>query len=138
MNEAELTNLSIQCADSVLQVVAIYFSIVSAYIAALHYFLSRAQFLLKAIAFIFMSGALAFLGLTIVAIERVTSGVITALHALPARVAAPPPTKLYFGLDVLAEGRVDIGVMAGWVMAFGIYFCLFYLTFLHRWRQDGL
>jgi len=136
MTEAELTNLSIQCADSVLQVVAIYFSIVSAYIAALHYILGRAPFLLKAIAFVFMSGALAFLGLTIMAIERVTSGVITALHGLPNRVAAPPATDLYFGLDHMAEGRVDIGVMVGWTMAFAIYVSLFYLTFLFRWRQD--
>jgi hypothetical protein len=137
MTEAELTNLSLECANSVLQVVAIYFSIVSAYIAALHYFLNQAPFLLKAIAFLFMSGALAFLGLTIVAIERTTAGVITALHALPARVAAPPSTTLYFGLDVLAEGRVDIGVMAGWGMALAIYLSLFYLTFLHSWRRPS-
>lgn len=135
MTETELTNLSIQCADAVLQVVALYFSIVSAYIAALYYFLNRAPFLMKSLAFVFMSGALAFLGLTIVAIERTTSGVVTALHALPHRVAAPPPTNLYFGLDLLAEGRVDIGVMAGWAMALGIYLCLFYLTFLNSWRE---
>jgi hypothetical protein len=135
MSEAELTTLSIQCADAVLQVVAIYFSIVSAYIAALYYFLKQSPFLLKGIAFAFLSGALAFLGITIIAIERTTAGVIAALHALPARIAAPPPTNLYFGLDVLAEGRVDIGVMAGWAMAFAIYLSLFYLTFLHRWRR---
>lgn len=137
MSEAELTELSIDCANTVLQVVAIYFSIVSAYIAALYYFLNQSPFLLKTIAFAFMSGALAFLGLTIVAIERTTSGVIAALHALPHRVAAPPPTELYFGLDLLAEGRVDIGVMAGWAMAFAIYLSLFYLTFLHPWRRTS-
>ena len=137
MSEAELTALTINCANSVLQVVAIYFSIVSAYIAALHYFLNRAPFLLKAIAFLFMSGALGFLGLTIIAIERTTAGVIAALEALPARVAAPPPTNLYFGLDLLAEGRVDIGVMAGWAMAFAIYLSLLYLTFLHSWRTQS-
>jgi hypothetical protein len=134
MTEAELTNLTLESANSVLQVVAIYFSIVSAYIAALYYFLSQAPFLMKTIAFLFMSGALAFLGLTIVAIERTASGVVTALHALPARVAAPAPTNLYFGLDAALEGRVDIAVMAGWAMAFGLYVSLFYLTFLHPWR----
>jgi len=137
MSEAELTGLSINCANAVLQVVAIYFSIVSAYIAALHYFLNQAPFLLKSIAFLFMSGALAFLGLTIIAIERTTAGVITALRDLPSRVAAPPPTNLYFGLDLLAEGRIDIGVMAGWAMAFAIYLSLFYLTFLHPWRRTS-
>ena len=135
MGENELTQLTLQAAGTVLQVVSIYFTIVSAYITALYYFLNQAPFLLKFLAFAFMSGALAFLGITIMAIERTTTGVVDALHALPNRVAAAAPTEIYFGVDRLLEGRTDIGVMAGWAMAFGIYLGLFYLTFLHRWRE---
>jgi hypothetical protein len=135
MTEAELTNLVLQCASAVLQIVALYFTIVSAYVVALYYFLSRAPFLMKALAFVFMSGALGFLGLTIIAIERTTSGVVAALRALPNRITEAAPTNLYFGFDRLMEGRVDLGVLAGWAMAFGIYLALFYLTFLHRWRE---
>jgi hypothetical protein len=135
MSEAELTNLTIQSASAVLQIVALYFTIVSAYVAALYYFLSRSPFVMKAMAFIFMSGALGFLGLTSIAIERTTTGVVTALHVLPNRIAAPAPTPIYLGVDSLIEGRIELGILAGWGMAVGIYLCLFYLTFLHRWRE---
>jgi len=43
MSEAELTNLTLESASSILQVVALYFTIVSAYVAALYYFLSRSR-----------------------------------------------------------------------------------------------
>jgi len=136
MSEAELTNLTLESANSILQVVGLYFTIVSAYVAALYYFLSRAPFLMKAMAFAFMSGALAFLGITAIAIERTSSGVVGALHALPSRVAAPAPTQLYFGLDPLLEGHMEYGILAGWGMALGIYLCPLYLTFLHGWRRE--
>ena len=137
MTEAELIDQSLQCVNSVLQLVAIYFSIVSAYIAAIHYLLHRSPFLLKGLAFAFLSGALTFLGITSIAIERSAAGVTNALHRLPARAALPPPTKIYFGLDALFVGRsLDLAVMAGWAMAFCIYLSLFYLTFLHRWDRD--
>jgi len=138
MTEAELIELSLDATDAVLQVVALYFTIVSAYIAALYYFLNHAPFLLKLIAFGFMSGALAFLGVTSIAIERTTSSVVAALHDLPNRIALPPENNLYFGLDHYLEGRVDYGVMAGWAMAFSIYLGLLYLTFLHRWTRGRL
>ena len=135
MSEAELMELTFEATDTVLQVVALYFSIVSAYIAALYYFIHRAPVLLRLLAFGFVSAALLFLGIVSVGVERATSGVITALNALPERQTLPPPAEVYFGLDTLLLDTVEIGVLAGWGMAAAIYLGLAYLTFLYRWER---
>jgi hypothetical protein len=31
---------------------------------------------------------------------------------------------------------MPIGVAIGWILTALIYACLFYLTFLHRWREE--
>jgi hypothetical protein len=133
MTEPELIGLSLDTTASILQIVALYFSIVSVYIGALHYFLSRAPWLMRLVAFVFFSGAMVFLGITTVAVERTTSGVLNALRQLPDRGAAPPPTELYFGLDrFVTAGDISIGVLAGWAMTLGIYLALAYLTFAYK------
>ncbi len=138
MGEGELIALSLQSTGAILEVVALYFTIVSVYIGALHYFLNKAPFLMRMVAFAFFSGALAFLGITSIAVERTTSGVLAALHALPQRNALPPPTNLYFGLDsFVISGDVTIGVWAGWAMAAGIYMALLYLTFSYKAASEA-
>lgn len=139
MTEAELVALSLDCTSSVLQIVALYFSIVSVYIGALHYFLSKAPVLMRLVAFGFFSGALAFLGITSVAVERTTSGVLSALHRLPARDTLPPVTQQYFGLDrFVSAGDVSIGVWTGWAMTAGIYLALAFLTFRYRSLDNAM
>ncbi|MET0547330.1 MAG: hypothetical protein ABWZ40_13580 [Caulobacterales bacterium] len=133
MTETDLIALSLDSTGAILDIVALYFTIVSVYIGALHYFLNRAPFLMRLVAFAFFSGALAFLGITSVAVERTTSGVLGALHKLPHRDALPPPTTQYFGLDsFVTSGDVSVGVWAGWAMTAGIYLALLYLTFSYK------
>jgi hypothetical protein len=133
MTEGELIGLSLQSTGSILDIVALYFTIVSVYIGALHYFLRKAPFLMRLVAFAFFSGALAFLGITSIAVERTTSGVLHVLKGLTGREALPPPTNQYFGLDsFVASGDVSIGVWAGWIMTGGIYLALLYLTFSYK------
>ena len=138
MGEGELIGLSLQSTGSILSVVGLYFSIVSVYIGALHYFLNKAPFLMRLVAFTFFSSAMAFLGIMSIAVERTTSGVLAALHKLPAREAEPLPTNQYFGLDqFVSAGDVTIGVWAGWVMTLGIYLSLFYLTFSYKKADES-
>ncbi len=133
MTEAEIVEGLVESVSAVLAVVSIYFTIVSAYIAALYYFLHRAPFLLKTLAFLFLSGAMVFLGLTTVALERLTSGLLTAWHALENKVTEAPPPDLYFGFEAFILEDYQVAIWAGWAVAFGIYLGLLYLTFLHRW-----
>lgn len=137
MSEAEIVEGLIESVAAVLAVVSIYFTIVSAYIAALFYFLHRAPFLMKGIAFIFLSGALVFLGLTTIALERLTAGLLTAWHALDGKVAQAPPLDLYFGFEAYVMDDYRFAVWAGWVVAVSIYLGLFYLTFVRRWGQPS-
>lgn len=135
MTEAELIEATFDATDAVLGVVSIYFSIISAYVTAVYFFLSRSPFLMKLTAFAILSGAMAFLGLTIIGLERTTSGVIEALAAMPDRDAAPAPAQIYFGLDKLIFNLYDYALYAGWLLAAILYISLFYLTFLHPWKQ---
>jgi hypothetical protein len=133
MTEGELIALSLQSTGAILSIVGLYFTIVSVYIGALHYFLSKAPFLMRLVAFAFFSGALAFLGITSIAVERSTSGVLHALQKLPVRAADPPPTDLYFGFDRFVKtGDISMGVWAGWLMTLGIYLALLFLTFAYK------
>ncbi len=138
MDAADLYGLLTESLDAILSIVTIYFSVVSAYIAALHYFLRAAPVLLKLAAFAVLSGALAFLGLIIISVERLTASVVMGLEQsdpLPAAAALP----VYLGIDLqdAAPAIYVTAVAAGWILAFMLYAALFYLTFLHRWREPS-
>jgi len=137
MSEAELLELLSEGTANVLALVSIYFTVVSAYIAALWYFLKRAPFVMKALAFIMLSGALLFLGFAAIGVERLLSGQFMALQAMEGRQAMPPANSeaLYFGLDLLVSQRYEYGVWLGWAVAGLVYISCFYLTFLHRWPR---
>ncbi len=120
--------------DAVLGVVSIYFSVLSAYIAALNFFLRDAPILMKLAAFAVLSGALAFIGLTIIGVERLIAGAIFALRdRVP--LSEAPEMALYLGVDLMTAMSLvyPAAVAAGWALAFMLYGVLFYLTFVHRW-----
>lgn len=137
MTEAELLELLTEGTANVLALVSIYFTVVSAYIAALWYFLKRAPFVMKSLAFIMLSGALLFLGFAAVGVERLLSGQFMALQAMEGRQAIPPANSetLYFGLDLMISQRYEYGVWLGWAVAALVYVSCFHLTFLHRWPE---
>ena len=137
MTEAEILDGLMEGTANVLAVVSIYFTIVSAYVTALFYVLGRAPALLKLVAFGMLSGAFLFLGLSIVGIERMLSGLFTALLALPERVAEPPPLPLpfYGEFEALLARQYEAGVALGFGLAALIYLALFIMTFLHRWPE---
>ena len=140
MTEAELLELLMEGAANVLSLVGIYFTVVSAYIAALYYFLHRAPFAMKLAAVIMLSGALLFLGLAAMGLERMLSGLFFTLGAIPeAERFAPPPDNaelLYFGAELMISNAYEWGVWLGWGVAGLIYLTMVYLTFLHRWDRN--
>ena len=139
MNESEIMGHLISGMSVILAIVSIYFTIVSAYIAALNYFLGRSPLIMKVVGFFMLSGALVFLGLSTVGVERAMTGLLAALDALPAREALPPESgpEIYFGLEAVLARQYEVGVWAGWVTAGLLYAALFYLTFVHRWRETS-
>lgn len=124
--------------DAVLGVVSIYFSVLSAYIAALNFFLRDSPVLLKLAAFAVLSGALAFIGFTIIGVERLIASALYALRDHPP-LSEPPSLGLYFGLDLqqVTLFAYPAAVAAGWALAFVLYAAFFYLTFFHPWPKRG-
>ncbi|XBQ15663.1 MAG: hypothetical protein ABL308_11970 [Oceanicaulis sp.] len=139
MTEAEILELLSEGTANVLGLVSIYFTVVSAYIAALYYFLHRAPFLMKCVALIMLSGAFLFLGFAAVGIERTLAGLFFALSAIPdeARAALPPDNAelLYFGAEAVLANAYEYAVWLGWGVAGLVYLTMVYLTFLHRWAR---
>lgn len=137
MSEETILGLLIEGAESVLGLVSIYFTVVSAYLAALYYFLHRAPFLMKLVAMLMLSGAFLFLGFSAMGIERLLSGLFFALEAIAPgdRLAAPPENAalLYFGAEALLVDAYRYAVWLGWGVAALVYLTMVYLTFLHRW-----
>jgi len=141
MTEAEILELLIEGASNVLGLVSIYFSVVSAYIAALFYFLHRAPFVMKVVAMFMLSGAFLFLGFSAIGLERMLSGLFYALLDLPvaARTAHPPDNAvmLYFGADLVVAESYRYAVWLGWGVAALVYLAMVYLTFLHPWKRSA-
>ena len=136
MTDAELYNLLTESIDAILATVSIYFTIVSAYIGALYFFLRRAPALLKLAAFTLLSGGLLFLGLTMIGVERMTSGAFYALLDRPLVSPEAQARSIYFGMEQMMVEHYEVAVWAGWLVAFALYASMFYLTFVHRWPDD--
>ncbi len=134
MSDAELYGMLTEGLDIILAIISIYFSILSAYIAALFYFLRHSPFTLKLAAFAVLSGALAFIGMVIIGVERLIASVLYALRER-APIYDAPQLTLYMGVDLneLAQMAYPLAVAAGWALAVLLYTALFYLTFVHRW-----
>jgi hypothetical protein len=139
MDEAKILELLTDNTANVLGLLSIYFTVVSAYIAALFYFLHRAPVLMKAAALTMLTGALMFLGFAALGIERMLTGLFFAMAALPieARDALAPGHAGLFssGAEVLLANAYAYGVWLGWIMAALVYAAMVYLTFGHRWGQ---
>lgn len=137
MDEAKIMELLTDNTANVLGLLSIYFTVVSAYIAALYYFLRRSPLVMKAAAMIMLTGAFLFLGFAALGIERMLSGLFFAMAALPpeARDALAPSHSGLFssGAEVLLANAYAFGVWLGWIMAALVYGTLVYLTFLHSW-----
>jgi hypothetical protein len=137
MDEAKIMELLTDNTANVLGLLSIYFTVVSAYIAALYYFLHRAPVLMKAAAITMLTGALMFLGFAALGIERMLSGLFFAMAALPAEARhalAPNHSGLFSaGAEVLLTNAYAFGVWLGWVMAALVYMAMVYLTFVHHW-----
>lgn len=136
MSEGELIQAMVEALEVVLAIVSIYFSVVAAYVSALWFFLRRSPFLMKAVAWLIFTGALVFIALAIIGTERLTAGLFDALEALPDRTVLPPAENMYLGFEAMLAYNHEYAIMAGFIVAFAMYFCLFYLTFFHRWREE--
>lgn len=156
MNEADTIEQLIGFTDILLAGLSVFFTIVSAYIAALNYFIRRASFLTRAGTFFFFSFVLGMLILVMVGARRAQWGLVDNLEHLKQTSGALSPAGeamlanardtqgLVPGVDQLPvdqiwreslslDGAVVLMVWFGFAMT---YLALFLMTFVFRWGEE--
>lgn len=143
MTEAEIVQQLAAFTDTILSGITVFFSVISAYVAALNYFISRTSLIGRLSAFLFMTFVLVLLAAVMLGAQAMHAGLIEALRAIgagqlsPAGVAAlqnDGPNMLYLaGLQVSVDQVVRVGLWGGLALT---YFGLFLLTFVFRWGDE--
>lgn len=145
MTEAELLQLSFLATETVTSTFALFFTIVSAYVAGLYFFLHKSPFLLRLLSFGVLSVALAFLGQSMAGIERRVTGIMESWRGLETHTSGikdlseltlPLPMQQFFGemhFQFAGYQGYELGVIFGWFVSVIVYLALAYLTFLYRW-----
>ena len=85
MTEAEILQGLFNAIGSVITIFSLFFTMVSAYLAALYLFLNRAPLALRLLAFVLLSLGLVFLGGSVAVIQTMQNGLFAAWDRLPAR-----------------------------------------------------
>lgn len=145
MSEAEILQQLAGFTDTVLAGISVFFTVISAYVAALNYFIGRASVLGRTTAFLFLTFILGLLMAVMQGAQALHNGLIAALSELePAGLGAA-------GRAALANAEASMLVLAGQVYSVdaivrvglwgGValtYVGLFFLTFVFRWGdEDG-
>ncbi|MGE3250254.1 MAG: hypothetical protein AB7J28_09105 [Hyphomonadaceae bacterium] len=142
MTEAEVVEQLVEFTNILLAGVSVLFTVVSAYIAALNYFIGTANFTARAGAFAFVTLILAMLVFVLMGAQATQAGLVARLHELAGRgelTAAGQSILANSAPDQTGGLSIDDAVrLFTWAALGLIYFALYYLTFVHRWRPDAV
>jgi len=142
MTEGEVVEQLVQFTNILLAGVSVFFTVVSAYIAALNYFIGSAAFIARLLAFTFITAVLAMLGAVMIGGALSHQGLISrldelnqegALSAAGRALLANSADQSFYGAAISLDDAVRLGL---WVIIGVIYLSLFYLTFFHRWKPE--
>lgn len=143
MTEAEIVQHLAAFTDTVLSGLTVFFSVISAYVAALNYFISRKSVLGRVSAFLFITFVLVLLAAVMLGAQSMHAGLIEALRALGAEQLSPAGRAalqnarfdmlILPGLSVSVDEVVRVGLWGGLALT---YFGLFLLTFVFRWGEE--
>jgi hypothetical protein len=144
MNEADVVDKLVEFTQVTLAGVSVYFTIVSAYVAALNYFIGSAAMIARLLAFLFFCVVLGMLVAVMAGAQSTHAALIARLHELhdTGEISAVGRAVLAntegvavnvagyaFSIDALIQGIVYV--------VLGITFlALFFMTFFHRWRDE--
>lgn len=132
---AELTQGRIDALTFILSLFSVFFTIVSAYIAALYFFLGVAPFPLRALAFFVLSVSFLFLGAMSFTVSDIIEVLITDWDKVEIPLNSQQTVR---GWMAQLGGSFEFyyfGALLGWGVAFIVYLVLAYLTFGYRWKQ---
>ena len=141
MSEAEVVSELVEFTNILLAGVSVFFTVVSAYIAALNYFIGSASLLARFAAFLFVTAVLGMLSFVLLGAQYTQQGLIDRLYEIKDEQGLSAA-----GRAVLANAAREAGVMgyaiddivraATWGLMILTLAVLGYLTFFYRWKPD--
>ena len=140
MSESEILDRLFDAIQSVLTIFSIFFTLISAYLAALYLFLRQAPFLLRTIAFILLSSGLVFIGGVALTIQRLQDGLFTSWSRLANPAISFRDMLNPFPIDIVSTTGMtqqNLGIAIGWIVAAAVYIALGFLTFFYRWPDQA-
>lgn len=143
MTEGEVVEQMIQFTNILLVGAGVFFTILSVYVASLHYVLHNERFITRLMAFFFLSVTLLMLGVVLLGAQGQHTGLVLRLQELDAEgvLTAAGKAGLFNaanGVLVPGFGLVSIDeavVYLIWVCGVFTYAGLYFLTFAYKWRD---
>lgn len=140
MSEAEVVEQLVNFTNLLLAGVSVFFTVISAYVAALNYFVGQASFIARLFAFLFVSTVLAMLGVVMLGAQLMHDGLIARLEEIRDETGLSAAGRAALANSAAADMggfSVDALVRYGlWGVSAVLVVTLIYLTFIHRWRSE--
>ncbi len=140
MTEAEVFEQLVQFTNLLLSGVGVFFTVISAYVAALNYFIGGANFLARLAAFIFVSFVLAMLASVMWGAQALQDGLIARLEEIRDESGLSAAGRAALAN---AQGGDLFGVSIDTIVRYGVWgavgitiLVFVYLSFVHRWRPE--
>lgn len=134
MTFGELTQGRIDAAGFILGLFSMFFTICSAYIAALYFFLGVAPFALRLLAFFVLTVSFLFLGGMAFTVSDLVEVVISNWEQADIPYNSQQTVREWLTHLGGSFQLYYVGALLGWGCAFIVYLALAYLTFGYRWR----
>ena len=134
MTFGELSQSRIDAMSFILSLFSMFFTICSAYIAALYFFLGVAPLALRMLAFFVLTVSFLFLGGMAFTVSDLVEVIVQNWEQADIPLSSQQPVREWL---IRLGGSFQfyyIGAFVGWAVAFIVYLALAYLTFGYRWR----
>ncbi len=134
MTFGELAQGRIDAVSFILSLFSMFFTICSAYIAALYFFLGVAPFALRLLAFFVLTVSFLFLGGMAFTVSDLVEVVISNWEQADIPYNSQQTVREWLTQLGGSFQLYYVGALLGWGCAFIVYLALAYLTFGYRWR----
>ncbi|RIA56505.1 hypothetical protein [Dichotomicrobium thermohalophilum] len=135
MEFSELTQGRIDALTFILSLFSVFFTIVSAYIAALYFFLGIAPLPLRLLAFFVLSVSFLFLGAMSFTVSDIVEVLVMNWENANIPLTSQQAVRSWMAQVGSNFDFYYVGALLGWAVAFIVYLALAYLTFGYRWKQ---
>jgi hypothetical protein len=133
MSLSELMQARFDSAGTILATFSLFFTIVSAYIAALYFFLGKAPFAMRAVAFTLLSISFLFLAAVVASITEVVEVLITRWSEAAIPVGPNEWLRAAFMQLGSSYGLYYSGLVISTTIGIAVFIVLGYLTFFYSW-----